>query len=274
MTHPGLRLSLGLLLAALAAPAAAQSIGANAVVVNDVQISTQAEPQLHRARVRERVSIGNPIQTGRASHVQILLRDGTSFQIGANARLTIDRFVFDPNRSASAVGAQVARGSFRFVSGAPTRRRPGESGIRTPVATIGVRGTIVEGAVGADAIEIARSENGVPTVEGSDPNSASLILLRGPGAGVAGEPAGAIDVTAGGTTVPVETIGYAVYVPGPGQEPIGPFPISDNGLAMLAVMLGDDRDAVAPPGLDPLILDPRISGVLDESDYLDPTHLQ
>lgn len=267
MTKIGLRLSLALLLTGGALPVAAQTVGGMAAVVNEVRISTQAEPQLHQARVRERVSLGNPVRTGRSSHAQILLLDRTSFQIGANAQLTIDRFVYDPNRSASAVGASVARGSFRFVSGAPTRRRPGESGIRTPAASIGVRGTIVEGVVGEDAIRIARSESGVPSVDGADADSASLILLRGPGAGIPGEPAGAIDVTAAGRTVPVETVGYAVFVPAPDQAPIGPFLLSDGGLAQLAVLLGDPRASIAVSTTDPLAIDPLTTGTFDFVDY-------
>lgn len=263
MSHIRYRISLGLLIASLAAPVAAQTVGANAVVVNDVRMSTQAEPQLHAARLRERVSLSNAIQTGRSSRLQILLLDGTSFQVGANARLTVDRFVYDPARSASEVGVNVARGSFRFVSGAPTRQRPGQSGIRTPVASIGVRGTIVEGAVGADAIRIYSAESGVPAVAGADPNTASLILLRGPGAGVPGEPAGAIDVTAAGRTVAVESVGYAVFVPGPGQAPIGPFLLSDSGQVDLAVLLGDPRLGIDGPDLDPLFSDPFIDGDFD-----------
>ena len=148
MTRLSLVLPLVLAVSALGSPVAAQAIGANAVVINDVRISTQAEPAVHRARVRERVSIGNPIHTGAASQLQLLLLDGTSFQIGSNARLVVDRFVYDANRSASAVGAEVAQGSFRFISGRPTHARPGETQIRTPAASIGVRGTIIEGAVG------------------------------------------------------------------------------------------------------------------------------
>jgi hypothetical protein len=258
-----IEICLALALAGLGTPAVAQTVGANAVVVNDVRMATQVEPQIHQARVRERVSLGNPVNTGRASHVQILLRDGTSFQVGANARLVIDRFVYDPDRSASAVGAEVARGSFRFMSGRPTRATPGGTAIRTPAAAIGVRGTIVEGVVGEDAINIARFESGVPGVTGADPESASLILLRGPGGGP-GEPAGAIDVTAGGVTMPVESVGYAVFVPATGQPPVGPFLISDHGLAELATLLGDPRRGVPTLELNPLIVNPLINEELGD----------
>ncbi|WP_084169085.1 FecR family protein [Brevundimonas aveniformis] len=263
MRQPMFRFLLGLLLVGAAAPVAAQTVGANAVVVNDVQMTTQANPQLHRAAVRERVSLSNQIQTGTGSRLQILLLDGTSFQVGANARLTVDRFVYDPNRSASEVGVNVAQGSFRFVSGAPTRQRPGQSGIRTPVASIGVRGTIVEGAVGPEAIRIFNAESGLPAVPNADPETATLVLLRGPGPNVPGEPAGAIDVSAGGRTLPIETVGYAAYIPGPGQPPIGPFLLSNIGQSDLAVLLGDPRTTVDVEIDDPLVGDPLIGGVLD-----------
>ena len=263
MTQIGIRLSVGLLFAALAAPAAAQAVGANAVVVNEVQMASAAGAPMRATRVRDRVSLANVIQTGRASRLQILLLDGTSFQVGANARLTVDRFVYDPARSASEVGVDVARGSFRFASGASTRNRPGRSGVRTPVASIGVRGTIFEGVVGEDAIRLYNAESGVPEVVAADPETASLVVLRGPGVSIGGHPPGAIDVTAGGRTVPVDAVGYAVFIPGPDQAPIGPFLLSDNGLIELSVLLGDLRPGVRVPELDPLVSDPLFDGDLD-----------
>jgi len=267
MTRLGLSLALIIGFSGLSGPVLAQAIGANAVVVNDVRIATQAEPQVHQARVRERISIGNPVHTGTASHVQILLLDGTTFQIGANARLVIDRFVYDASRSASAVGAEVAQGSFRFVSGQPTHGRPGETAVRTPAASIGVRGTIFEGAVGQDAVNIARFEGGIPNLDGVDPQTATLVVLRGPAAGPNGQRGGAIDVTAGGATVPVESIGYAVFIPAAGARPIGPFLISDSGLAELATLLGDPRRGIVAPELDPLAVDPLILEDFDDRGY-------
>ena len=232
-------ISIALAMAAVAFPAAAQTIGANAAVVNDVQMSAAGSAQYQAARVRQRVSLGNGIRTGRTGRLQILLLDGTNFQVGGNSRMTVDRFVYDPSRSASAVGANVARGSFRFISGSPTRARPGQSGIRTPAASIGVRGTIVEGVVGEEAIRIAARETALPAFTGANAESASLIILRGPGTGVTGETPGAFDVTAAGATVAVETINYAVFVPSADQVPIGPFPMSDAGLSRVGVLLGD-----------------------------------
>ena len=228
-------------LALAAIPASAQTVGVSAAVVNDVRMTTQTQPALHKVVVKERVSLGNDIQTGRASVLQVMLLDRTTFTVGGNARIKVDRFVYDPNRKASAVGLSVAKGAFRFMSGKPLHANPGQSSIRTPVASIGIRGTIVEGAIGHDAIRIARAEAGVPAGFTADPETASLILLRGPGPNAQGETPGAIDVEGGGTTVAVTSPGFAVFVPGPGQAPIGPFALSDAGSDALAGLLRNAR---------------------------------
>lgn len=254
--RPGHFTALALLCASLPLPVAAQTVGVNAAVVNDVRMTTQANPAPHKAVVKERVSLGNDIQTGRASVLQVLFLDRTSFTVGGNARIKVDRFLYDPDRKASAVGLSVTKGAFRFMSGKALHANPGQSAIRTPVASIGIRGTIVEGAVGADAIRIAAQEAGVPAGYKADPETASLILLRGPGA-TSGEAAGAIDVTVGGAIVPIETQGLALFVPAAGQAPIGPFRLSDAGSAMLAALLQAQRGRL-PAGANPLVLNPIV----------------
>lgn len=250
--------SLAVLAAGISAPAVAQTVGVVAAVISDVRMVTAANAQVHAAQVKERVSLGNKIATGRSSALQILLLDRTNFQVGANARITVDRFVYDPARSASSVGVSLTKGAFRFMSGKSTHAKPGQSSINTPVASIGIRGTIVEGVVGEDAIAIAGHEPGVPSLSGADAATASLILLRGPGAGAQGELPGAIDVTANGKTVAVERGGYAVFIPGPNQDPIGPFLISDEGLARLAALLNDPRRSGSINLSDPLEQNPVI----------------
>ena len=232
--------------------AAAQTVGVNYTVINDVRMSAPAEPTMHKAVVKERVALNNRIRTGPASRLQVLLLDRTNFTIGSNAQIVVDKFVYDPNRNASAVGLSVTRGAFRFLSGKATKANPGQSYINTPVASIGIRGTIVEGVVGEDAVRIARL---LPQLAGvaADGERATLILLRGPGANPAtGELPGAIDVTAGGRTVPVESPGYAVFIPGEGQPPIGPFLLTRFEADLIGELLGnvDDRGLGAEQGPD------------------------
>lgn len=220
------------------APLAAEAVGVTAVVRNNVQVTTAARPALHRAAVRETISTGNDIVTGAQSMTQLLLLDRTSFTVGANARIKIDRFVFDSRARQSAVSASVAKGAFRFMSGTAINKGKERSSIRTPVATIGIRGTIVEGVVGAEAIRIAREEAGISGSFSGDPETATLIVLRGPGRNARGVTPGAIDIIVGDLTIAVEEAGMAVFIPGAGQKPIGPFLLSREGTAILRSRLG------------------------------------
>jgi len=225
---------------------AASTVGINAAIRNQVAVRTITDQSAHPAILKARVSLGDQVQTANASMLQILLLDRSNFTVGSNARVTIDRFVYDPNRSASAVGATVAKGAFRFISGRSIHNMPGKTTITTPVASIGVRGTIFEGAVGPDAARIAARE-GAAAGGKVDPATATLIVLRGPGA-TATEPGGAIDVTAFGETIPLDRPGMALFVPGPGQKPIGPFNLSDAGLLALHDLLRTTPDARDPQG--------------------------
>lgn len=215
-----------------------KDIGITAVVRNNVQVTTAVNPALHKAKVRERIAIGNDIVTGANSMTQLLLLDKTSFTVGSSARIKIDRFVYNPDRDSSSIGASVAKGAFRFMSGRSLKRGETRSSINTPVASIGIRGTIIEGVVGQEAIDIVRQEPGLGQSFNADPEKATLIILRGPGGNARGVDKGAIDVTVGDLVIPIEEAGMALFIPGPGQAPIGPFRISPRGTLSLRDLLG------------------------------------
>lgn len=91
--------------------------------------------------------LGDAIESGPGAGLQILLADETVFTIGPDARLTIDEFVYSPAGGAGRLTATVARGAFRMISGKVAAAGPDAMRVRTPVATIGIRGTIVGGEV-------------------------------------------------------------------------------------------------------------------------------
>ncbi len=235
-----MRTLFALALLASAAPVLAQTntaIGVNAAIRNQVTMKASTDAAPRPAVLRESVHLGDAIASGPQSQLQVLLRDRSIFTVGANARMTIDKFVYDPARGTGDLAASVAKGAFRFMSGRTLSRTGGTTAVRTPVASIGVRGTILEGVVGEDAISTADGEQGVPKT-GSDPNSATLIVLRGPGPRTDGlDKPGAIDITSGGKTITIDKPGYAVFIPGPGQAPIGPFLVSSAAFQRMADLL-------------------------------------
>jgi hypothetical protein len=137
----GVRAALlaGALAASFAAAAAAEGIGIAAVVVRDVTGSAGGAPRV--LAVGTDVFQDETITTARESNAQLLFLDQTSLTIGPSSDVMLDRFVFDGNRRASDFAVQATRGALRFVSGSSKSET---YKVRTPVATIGVRGTIVD----------------------------------------------------------------------------------------------------------------------------------
>jgi len=226
--------------------AQANAVGVNAAIRNKVEIRSSASRQVRPAVLRARVILNDEVRTGPASQLQILLLDRTTFTVGANARVAVDRFVYDPARNSRSTSVSVTKGAFRFMSGRNLRKPAGSVQVRTPVATIGIRGTIFEGVVGEDAMRIAKAEPAVGKKVKAKKEEASLIVLRGPGPRTQGDTSrGAIDVTAGGQAVTIDGPGLAVFVPREGAAPIGPFRLSAAGLQALQALL---RTTAEPGG--------------------------
>jgi hypothetical protein len=105
----------------------------------------------------------------------IRLRDQSVLTVGANAALNVDRFVIDTEADPAGVLVSMVRGAFRFVSGSRGAERE-RVAFRTPTATIGIRGTIIEAAIGTEALELLDGETGT-SVSGDDPDQTAVIVL-------------------------------------------------------------------------------------------------
>ena len=164
------------LLAVLAGPVAAQTpVGVNALVENSVQTRSVGASGWRPSVVDGTVRQADAIVTGADSRLLIQLRDQSVLTVGANAALNVDRFVIDTEAEPAGVLVSLVRGAFRFVSGSRGAERE-RVAFRTPTATIGIRGTIIEAAVGMDALELLDGEAGTP-VPGNDPDQTAVIVL-------------------------------------------------------------------------------------------------
>ena len=81
------------------------------------------------------------IRTGDASTAQLLFLDKTVLSVGPKAELLLDKFVYNPNKGSGQVVVDAVKGSFRFVTGG---QNPNNYAIKTPVATLGIRGTVID----------------------------------------------------------------------------------------------------------------------------------
>jgi hypothetical protein len=72
---------------------------------------------------------------------QILFLDQSSLMVGPNSTVVIDEFVYDPTTSKGSIAATLTQGSFRYIGGKLSKQ--GNATLKTPVATIGIRGSDV-----------------------------------------------------------------------------------------------------------------------------------
>ena len=80
------------------------------------------------------------VTTGANDRAHLVFLDGSSLTVGPDARLTIDRFVFDPNTQKGELAINASKGVLRLVGGKISKTNA--ITITTPSSTIGIRGGI------------------------------------------------------------------------------------------------------------------------------------
>tara|TARA_R100001143_G_scaffold36518_4_gene34076 strand:- start:98088 stop:110366 length:12279 start_codon:yes stop_codon:yes gene_type:complete len=95
---------------------------------------------------------GDQIETADGASIKMTFIDGTLFTLGGDARLALDEMVFDPASSTGESAFSILQGGFLFVSGQIAQNNPNDMTVTTPVATIGIRGTIVTGEVSGEQL--------------------------------------------------------------------------------------------------------------------------
>ena len=81
------------------------------------------------------------IRSGEDSVGNLLFVDQTKLSVGPKSEVRLNKFVYDPNKKAGSVVVQAGKGAYRFVSGVQDSKN---YQIKTPYATLGVRGTVLE----------------------------------------------------------------------------------------------------------------------------------
>ena len=93
---------------------------------------------------------GDVLVTETGGAVGLVFNDDTTFALGENARMVLDELIYDPDSGEGSSLFSVIEGTFVFVSGEIAGNNPEQMTIRTPVATIGIRGTKCAGKAGLE----------------------------------------------------------------------------------------------------------------------------
>lgn len=127
-------------------------------------------------KVASAIFMGDHIKTDAVGEAQLKFVDDTRLVVGPNSQVAIDRFVFNPDATAKDVTINAARGVFRFITGKSPKQA---YTIKTPSATIGVRGTRFDLVVDADGTNrLAVFEGGVNVCDTGTPRRCAFLTGR------------------------------------------------------------------------------------------------
>jgi hypothetical protein len=91
---------------------------------------------------------GDVIKTSEAGQAQIVFKDNTRLAVGPDSSVTIDKFVLAGDGGAA---LKFTKGAFRFITG---KGAHSAYSLETPTATIGIRGTKFDIAVGSEGTAV------------------------------------------------------------------------------------------------------------------------
>lgn len=168
MKHPTLALAIACLaLAPVVAAAEPMSVG----IVDKVQAEVTA---LQAGAPRDLAPKGDvlfkdKLRTGPGARLEAKLADDTVLTLGENGKLTVDEFVYKPGGRGGKLALNVTQGAFLFVGGKIEGPTGGNVSIKTPVGTLGVRGTTVWGGPidGGFGVLVLKGEVWVKTAHGT-----------------------------------------------------------------------------------------------------------
>ncbi|MCY7294572.1 FecR family protein [Alteromonas sp. a30] len=80
------------------------------------------------------------VNTGEEARSQFRLKDGTLFTLGENSSLVIDTYLYSEEAQPSA-SFELVKGVFRAITGKITKMKDPSFNVKTPLGSIGIRGT-------------------------------------------------------------------------------------------------------------------------------------
>ena len=142
----------------------AQPIGAIETLQGTVT-AIRADGSRFTLQQGDQVYQGDVIETGGEGGIGMTFADGTTFSLGEEGRMVLDELIYDPETDEGTSAFSVIQGAFSFVSGAIAKSGSDAMTVRTPVATIGVRGTMVVGTAAQEgeesSVTLLQEEGGI-----------------------------------------------------------------------------------------------------------------
>ena len=117
--------------------------------VNPESFGIQPESQQQLLSVGDGVVYQERIRTEAGGRAEILFLDRSSLNVGPDADVVIDDFVYSPQNGTGTLAISATKGVLRYIGGAISKNEDSVT-INTPTAVIGIRGGIAVVEVGTD----------------------------------------------------------------------------------------------------------------------------
>jgi hypothetical protein len=140
-------------------------------IVSAVNPSAHGQPpglQTKILELGEQLIFKEHLKTDANGSLQIAFLDKSTLSVGPNSDLTIDEFVYSPSTNQGKMTLTITKGVMRFVGGEVSHA--GNAEIKTPTATIGLRGaagTISVNSSGDSTYNHLFGKASVKTIDGS-----------------------------------------------------------------------------------------------------------
>jgi len=160
------------------------------------------------------VEMNDKVET-KNGHLMIVFKDNTNVKVTEHSALVIDDFVYDPKSGAGKLNLKATMGTVRYTSGNIAHNDPKSVNIKTPTASIAVRGTDFVMAV-------------------NEIGSSMVILMPNAGCDPMGGKcsSGKIDVNSGNGTVTMDKPFQATMVETLGAAPSPPMIVALTGMVV------------------------------------------
>ncbi|HSZ95407.1 MAG TPA: FecR domain-containing protein [Bradyrhizobium sp.] len=167
--------------AASTQPAASDEPIGNVATLTGTASVTRNNQSAVPLKPKDDIYLNDVLQTSVSSTLGVTFNDETTFNLTANASITVDNYVYEDNGKQNSALFDVTKGTVAFVASAVAKT--GNMKITTPTATLGIRGTTglveVNGAGGgAHNIKLYPDPDGhVGTIDVNDRSGARLGSL-------------------------------------------------------------------------------------------------
>ena len=125
---------------------------------------------------------GDTIEVSDSGAVGLTFVDKTTLSLSEGGKMVLDELVYDPETGNGSLGVDMVEGAFSFISGEIAKTGPDAMTIKTPVATVGIRGTTVAGKAAVEG-----NENSFTLLQDADGGVGEISVSNAGGTQVLGQ---------------------------------------------------------------------------------------